>query len=120
MNTAWQNFHHATLELVSSAPIKQRLTCAYQRHLAELQPEQLPAVVREPFARIANRLSGVQPLRGEDAVTASVRKMSNHQADECASSIVDIFAAICRQTAPEDESAQSSLNSMVSQRVVSW
>jgi hypothetical protein len=41
-------------------------------------------------------LRGVQPLRGEDAVTASVRKMSNQEADECAALIVEIFGLMCR------------------------
>ena len=38
-------------------------------------------------------LSGVQPLRGEDAVAASVRKMSNQEADECAALIVEMFGS---------------------------
>jgi hypothetical protein len=41
-------------------------------------------------------LCGVQPLRGEDAVAASVRKMSNQEADECAALIVEIFGVMCK------------------------
>jgi hypothetical protein len=41
-------------------------------------------------------LAGVQPLRGEDAVVASVRKMSNQQADDCAALIIEIFGTLCR------------------------
>jgi hypothetical protein len=41
-------------------------------------------------------MRGVQPLRGEDAVTASVRKMSNQEADDCAALIVEIFGVSCR------------------------
>jgi hypothetical protein len=41
-------------------------------------------------------LCGVQPLRGEDAVAASVRKMSNQEADECAAQIVEIFGLMCK------------------------
>jgi len=43
-------------------------------------------------------LRGVQPLPGEDAVAASVRKMSNQEADECASLIVEIFGLMSRFT----------------------
>ena len=43
-------------------------------------------------------LCGVQPLRGEDAVAASVRKMSNQEADECAALIVEIFGLMCKST----------------------
>jgi hypothetical protein len=41
-------------------------------------------------------LRGVQPLRGEDAVAASVRKMSNQEADDCAAQIVDMFGRMSR------------------------
>jgi hypothetical protein len=96
MISAWECFHFATLELVRSAPIKQRLVCAYRRHLASLPEDQLPGEVRESFDQVMRWLQGVQPLRGEDAVAASVRKMSNHEADECAALIVEIFGLMCR------------------------
>jgi len=96
MISAWECFHSATLELVRSSPIKQRLICAYRRNLASLPEEQLPSEVRESFGRIMRMLRGVQPLPGEDAVAASVRKMSNQEADDCAGLIVEIFGAMCR------------------------
>ncbi len=92
----WESLHNATLELVRSTPIKQRLICAYRRYLAGLHEDQLPLEVREPFNQVVRNLSGVNPMRGEDAVTASVRKMSNHEADECAAMIVEIFGLMSR------------------------
>jgi hypothetical protein len=99
MISAWECFHFATLELVRSTPIKQRLICAYRRHLAALPEDQLPGDVRESFRQVMRCLRGVQPLRGEDAVAASVRKMSNQEADECAALIVEIFGLMCRDHA---------------------
>ena len=96
MISAWECFHSATLELVRSTPIKQRLVAAYRRYLAELAEEDLPGDVRESFGQMTRCLRGVQPLPGEDAVAASVRKMSNQQADECAASIVEMFGSMCR------------------------
>jgi hypothetical protein len=96
MISAWECFHCATLELVRSTPIKQRLICAYRRHLAALPEDQLPSEVRESFGHVMRVLRGVQPLPGEDAVAASVRKMSNQEADECASLIVEIFGLMSR------------------------
>jgi hypothetical protein len=96
MNNAVECFHYATLELVRSAPIKQRLVSAYRRHLAALPEDQLPSELRASFGQIMRSLQGVQPMRGEDAVTASVRKMSNQEADECAALIVEIFGQMCR------------------------
>jgi hypothetical protein len=96
MSSVWECLHFATLELVRSTPIKQRLVVAYRRYLAELPEEALPGEVRESFRQVMRSLRGVQPLRGEDAVTASVRKMSNSQADDCAAQIVEIFGLACR------------------------
>jgi hypothetical protein len=101
MVSAWDCFHFATLELVRSAPIKQRLISAYRRHLAVIPEDQVPFEIRDCFGRVMNSLCGVRPLRGEDAVAASVRKMSNQEADECASMIVEMFGQISRsQAAP--------------------
>jgi hypothetical protein len=96
MITAWECFHFATLELVRSTPIKQRLVCAYRRYLASLPADEVPTEARDSYAQVIRSLCGVQPLRGEDAVAASVRKMSNQEADECAAQIVEIFGLICK------------------------
>jgi hypothetical protein len=96
MISAWESLHFATLELVRSTPIKQRLVACYRRHLVTISPEQLPGEVRESFAQVMDSLSGVQPLKGEDAVSASVRKMSLQEADDCASLVVEIFGITCR------------------------
>jgi hypothetical protein len=96
MISAWESFHFAALELVRSTPIKQRLICAYRRYLASLREDEIPAEGRESFGQVMRSLCGVQPLRGEDAVAASVRKMSNQEADECAALIVEIFGLMCR------------------------
>ena len=96
MVNVWENLHCAALELVRSTPIKQRLISA-SRHLTRLvDTDELPSEIRGSFAQLMQALAGVQPLRGEDAVVASVRKMSNQQADDCAALIVEIFGALCR------------------------
>jgi hypothetical protein len=96
MITAWECFHFATLELVRSTPIKQRLVCAYRRFLVSLPPDEVPSEVRESYGQVMRSLCGVKPLRGEDAVAASVRKMSNQEADECAAQIVEIFGLMSK------------------------
>jgi hypothetical protein len=96
MISAWECFHFATLELVRSTPIKQRLVCAYRRYLASLPAEDIPLEMRESYGQVMRSLCGVQPQRGEDAVAASVRKMSNQEADECAAQIVEIFGLMCK------------------------
>ena len=96
MISAWECLHSAMLELVRSTPIKQRLISAYRRYFAALPAEEVPSEVRESYAQVMRCLCGVQPLRGEDAVAASVRKMSNQEADECAAQIVEIFGLMCK------------------------
>lgn len=96
MITAWECLHFATLELVRSTPIKQRLVCAYRRYLASLPADEVPSEARESYCQVMRSLCGVTPLRGEDAVAASVRKMSNQEADECAAQIVEIFGLMCK------------------------
>jgi hypothetical protein len=96
MSTAWECLHFATLELVRSTPIKQRLICAHRRYLSSLPADEVPSEVRESYEQIMRSLCGVRPLRGEDAVAASVRKMSNQEADECAAQIVEIFGLLCK------------------------
>jgi hypothetical protein len=96
MISAWDCLYFAAVELVHSTPIKQRIVNAYRRYLSLMPAEQLPVEIRENYTQILQSLHGVQPLRGEDEVTASVRKMSNQEADECAALILGIFAQLCR------------------------
>ena len=97
MNTAWEQLEGAALSLARSGPIKERLTEAYRNHLALVNADELPAALREEFRACHDALTHERPLRGEDAVRATVRKMSNQQADDVACSVVRLFAAVARQ-----------------------
>ncbi|HWZ62918.1 MAG TPA: hypothetical protein VNX02_07850 [Steroidobacteraceae bacterium] len=99
MSTTWEQLEGAALSLARSGPIKDRLADAYRNHLAFVRVEELPAVVREEFRLCRDALTRERPLRGEDAVRATVRKMSNSEADELACSVVRLFAAIVRECA---------------------
>ena len=96
MLIAWESLHFATLELVRATPIKQRLISAYRRHLAAIRQDCLPLEVRESFAQVIATLQSSKPLRGEDAVAASVRKLSIQEADDCAALIVEIYGVTAR------------------------
>ena len=91
--TAWQRLHAATSELVTSAPIKFRLTEAFCRHLKHVDPAELPVPVRHSFEALCTELQSVRPLRGETAAQATIRKMSDHEAQACAKRIVELWAA---------------------------
>jgi hypothetical protein len=99
MNTTWEQLEGAALSLARAAPIKDRLTDAYRSHLAFVRVEELPDALRAPFRACHEALTREPPLRGEDAVRATVRKLSNHEADELALSVVRLFTAIAREAA---------------------
>ncbi|TLY90870.1 MAG: hypothetical protein E6K36_10280 [Gammaproteobacteria bacterium] len=101
MGTALEQLEGAALALARSAPIKERLADAYRTHLALVNPEELPAALRAEFRACHDALTRERPLRGEDAVRATVRKMSSQQADEVACCVVRLFAAMARQAIAE-------------------
>lgn len=96
MNNAWEALLAATVTLASAGPIKQRLAAAYTEHLERLERRELPGEVREDFDQLTSRLSAVKPMRGETAVQATVRKMSDIQAGEHAVRIVNMLGTMTR------------------------
>jgi hypothetical protein len=105
MSTTWEQLEGAALSLVRSGPIKDRLADAYRNHLAYVRAEDLPEALREDFRACHDALTRERPLRGEDAVRATVRKMSSTEADELACSVVRLFAAIVRECATDEAHA---------------
>jgi hypothetical protein len=113
MSTTLEKFRGAALSLARSGSIKDRLTEAYRNHLALVDESEMPRELIAEFRAVNRALNRERPmLRGEDTFRATVRKMSSMEADEVASSVVRLFGAM----SAED---QSSLNSIVSHRVVS-
>jgi hypothetical protein len=101
MSTAWEQLEGAALSLARSGAIKDRLTDAYRKHLAFINEDELPATLREEFRSCHSALTRERPLRGEDAVRATVRKMSSHEADELACALVRLFGAMARELSHE-------------------
>jgi len=100
MKTTWERFQSATLSLARSGSIKERLTTAYRRHLADIQVEELPEQIREEFRAFSCSLRREPPLvRGDDAIRATIRKMSVADANGAATSVVRMFSALPRSGA---------------------
>jgi hypothetical protein len=91
-----QRFHTAVSVLCGHGDIKQRLVTAYQDNLEQIDDNDLPPTVRQPFADLRILLHRVAPLNGEGPVRASVRKMSVEEADQCARMMVDMHADVMR------------------------
>jgi hypothetical protein len=96
MSTAWDKFQGATLSLARSGSIKDRLTDAYRNHLAEVAEEELPREIREQFHNVRCSLTRERPQRGEDAIRATVRKMSSHEAETIAEKVVQMLSVMAR------------------------
>jgi hypothetical protein len=96
MSSAWEKFFNAAQTLSAAGPIKRRLAAAYGTHLASLPCDDVPREIREEFAALGSSLSAVAPLRGETAVQASVRKMSDHEAAVHALRIINLMGSMVR------------------------
>lgn len=96
MSSAWEHLFAATVVLASSGPIKQRLVDAYRTHLATLDRDELPKEIRDEFCSLSNCMCSVRPMRGETAEQATVRKMSDLEAGEVATRIVNMLGAVAR------------------------
>jgi CRISPR/Cas system type I-B associated protein Csh2 (Cas7 group RAMP superfamily) len=97
MNTTLDLFEAATVSLTRPTSIKDRLTDAYRNYLAYVDEGALPADVCEEFRSLTDTLTRVPPeLRGDDALRATVRKMSTDDAAAAASAVVRIFGAVAR------------------------
>ena len=97
----------ATLSLARSGTLKDRLTQAYRNHLSHIDAADLPKELRDDFRMLTNAMTREPPLvRGDDAFRATIRKMSNDQAEEVATSVVKMLYAMPRH-ALRERSVQS-------------
>jgi hypothetical protein len=98
MSTTLDKFRGAALSFARSGSIKNRLTDAYRNHLAFVDESELPGELVDEFRAVSYALSRQRPLlRGEDAFRATVRKMSNTEAEEVARCVVRLFGEISRE-----------------------
>lgn len=96
-NSAWEQFQGATLSLVRSGALKDRINNAYRNHLAHVDEAELPKDVREAFRSFHRTMTREPPLvRGDDAFRATLRKMSVDEAEEVACSVVRMLCALQR------------------------
>jgi hypothetical protein len=59
--------------------------------------DDIPHELRLQFLELTTQIQRERPLRGEDAVRATIRKMSNEEAERHASMIVRMFCRLTRQ-----------------------
>jgi len=96
MSTTWEKFLGATVSLARSGPLKERLAEAYRNHLSAVAEDELPREIREQFHKVRCSLTRERPQRGEDAIRATVRKMSSHEAEDIAETVVQMLSVMAR------------------------
>jgi hypothetical protein len=97
MSRVYDRLESATLLLARSGAIKERLEGAWRQCLAKIEADDVPREVRLQFLELAAQIQRERPLRGEDAVRATIRKMSNDEAERHAGVIVRMFCRMTRQ-----------------------
>ena len=97
MTRVYDRLETATLHLARSGAIKERLEGAWRKCLANIEADDVPHEWRLQFIELSGQMQRERPLRGEDAVRATIRKMSNDEAERLASLIVRMFCRMTRQ-----------------------
>ena len=97
MSRVYDRLESATLLLARGGSIKDRLNGAWRQFLANIDAEDVPREVRLQFLELSSAMQRERPLRGEDAVRATIRKMSNEDAERHAAHIVRMFCKLTRQ-----------------------
>ena len=88
------DFHAALQVLVGTGAVKQRLVDAYRRHLGSLSEQDLPEAVRDRFIRLRAAMHEAPAAGGMTAPEASARKMSEKDAAEHATAILEMFTVL--------------------------
>jgi hypothetical protein len=97
MSRVYDRLETATLLLARSGAIKERLNGAWRQCLASIEADDVPREMRLQFLELASAMQRERPLRGEDAVRATIRKMGNDEAERHAALIVRMFCKLTRQ-----------------------
>jgi hypothetical protein len=99
MSRVYDRLESATLLFARSGAIKERLEGAWRQCLSNIEADDVPHELRLQFLELSSQVQRERPLRGEDAVRATIRKMSNEEAERLASLIVRMF---CRMTLQQE------------------
>ena len=97
MSRVYDRLESATLLLARAGAIKERLNGAWRQCLANIDPDDVPRELRLQFLDLSKAMQRERPLRGEDAVRATIRKMSNEEAESHSALIVRMFCRMTRQ-----------------------
>ena len=101
-----QHLDDAVRLLVGAGPVKQRLSEASVRHLAELDDGDLPRDLAARYRALMGRMTSAPAVGGLGSIEASVRKMSEQDAASCAVQALELYLAIAGWDGRESPTVQ--------------
>ena len=81
----------AVTALAAHGALKDRLSTAYCNHLEDIDLQELPLEAQQDFAELTKAMHAARVLPGDSIVRASVRKLSNEEAQRYAAVIVRLY-----------------------------
>jgi hypothetical protein len=96
MDNLLELLQQATVTLSQGGAIKDRLADAYSAYLIQIDSEDLPEQLRGDFNALCAAMRRERPQPRESVIRASVRKMSNDEAERHAAAVVKVFAGVAR------------------------
>ena len=92
MNTALADQLEAAVKaLAAHGALKDRLAMAWCSHLDSIDAQDLPLEAQQDFSELAKSMHAARVLPGDNIVRASVRKLSNEDAERFAALIVRTY-----------------------------
>ena len=102
MTNVKSSFQAAVEVLVAEGKVKERLSRAFEEHLAALSDVELPAVIAAEYACLYAALHRERPVGPQNSVRATVQKMSAQEAAQHAAGIVAMFVQLSSRSGRSD------------------
>ena len=100
----------AVTALAAHGALKDRLAAAWCSHLDAIDAQDLPLEAQQDFSELAKSMHAARVLPGDNVVRASVRKLSNEDAERYAALIVRMYG-LAMSSPPQVETIATTLRS---------
>jgi hypothetical protein len=100
----------AVTALAAHGALKDRLAAAWSSHLDAIDAQDLPLEAQQDFSELSKSIHVARVLPGDNVVRASVRKLSNEDAERYAAFIVRMYGLVM-SSPPQVETIATTLRS---------
>ena len=99
MATTYDRFYKAVLILSGRGSIQERLAEAFRNELQYVPGEGLTEMTRVELAEIQDQMTRIEPSGEKDSIERSAELLSDSDAEEVASEILDIYDRLAKEQA---------------------